>query len=90
MKHPEKVKSQAECAREFRGAGMPRSRPNAKPYQFRRRTGPRMPIVLEPVAGDGFARRFWDEHAIKAGMSLFWMWFAVANWTSLGSVLSNF
>ncbi len=31
--------------------------------------------------------RFWNEHAVKSGMVLFWAWYGVANWQAIGRIL---
>lgn len=31
--------------------------------------------------------RFWNEHAVKSGMVLFWAWYGIANWHAIGQIL---
>lgn len=31
--------------------------------------------------------RFWNEHAVKSGMVLFWAWYGIANWQAIGQIL---
>lgn len=42
--------------------------------------------IAPPVS---LARQFWDDHAIKAGMGVFWAWFVIANWSNLQQVGSE-
>lgn len=59
-------------------------KPAATPWPHRRR----MAVQVEPEqAGAAGIQKFWDEHAVKTGMILFWGWFAVANWSALGRLV---
>lgn len=31
--------------------------------------------------------RFWNEHAVKSGMVVFWAWYGIANWQAIGQLL---
>lgn len=31
--------------------------------------------------------QFWNQHAVKSGMALFWAWYVVANWHAIGRIL---
>jgi hypothetical protein len=48
-----------------------------------------IPVELaeDKTPGAWSVERFWNEHAVKAGMVLFWAWFGVANWQAIGQIL---
>ncbi|PTU30801.1 hypothetical protein [Stenotrophobium rhamnosiphilum] len=31
--------------------------------------------------------QFWNEHAVKSGIVLFWAWYGIANWHAIGQIL---
>lgn len=37
--------------------------------------------------GQSALERFWNEHAVKSGIVLFWAWYGVANWHAIGQLL---
>jgi len=85
MQAPESTR---DYAKELRLSARPRSRQNPRPYVRRRRAGAKsssQALALE--AGIGVSlRRQWDAHALKAGIGMFWVWFAAANWQNLQQV----
>ena len=92
MKNAEPVPApRADSEKEFRTRAMARPRTTARNYPHRRRSAARMPGTMA-VTGDeaGLLRRYWDEHAIKAGMAVFWGWFLLANWSNLAQVAQEF
>ena len=75
--------SPAQAPKEYRAGGRGRPPPrNGAAYTRRRRSAARAQVVQVPAW-----RRFWDEHALKAGICGFWLWFAAAN---SGALLSAF
>ncbi|TXH04936.1 MAG: hypothetical protein E6R07_06075 [Nevskiaceae bacterium] len=32
---------------------------------------------------------YWNEHAVKTGIVLFWVWYAAANWQALGRLAGS-
>ena len=63
----------APDAKSPRSQGMARAR-RTRPASYHRRRS-------EDVATVHALQTFWDEHAIKAGIVSFWLWFGVANWS---------
>jgi hypothetical protein len=37
--------------------------------------------------GESGLARFWNEHAVKSGMVLFWGWYGIVNWHAIGQIL---
>lgn len=31
--------------------------------------------------------QFWNKHAVKSGIVLFWAWYGLANWQAIGQIL---
>lgn len=50
-------------------------------------------VESEPVTATREAasalEAFWNEHAVKTGIILFWVWYAVANWRALGRLAES-
>ena len=83
----------ADSEKEFRTRAMARPRSTARSYPHRRRSAARVPGTMAvAMAGDEASalRRYWDEHAIKTGMAVFWGWFLLANWSNLAQVAQEF
>ena len=60
-------------------------------WPHRRRT---MAMAINNEATDDTASgvwsevaQFWNEHAVKSGMVLFWAWYGLANWHAIGQIL---
>lgn len=64
-----------------------RSAPRAKNYAHRRRAQRAAVAAAPAVARQATLLEFWNAHAIKTGMALFWTWFGIANWSSLQQVI---
>lgn len=78
-----------EMPREYRTRALPRARPApAKPAYGYRRRALRGQAAAVPAIGalNLRALELWDAHAIKAGMAVFWLWFAAANWSHLAAL----
>ncbi|MES2488478.1 MAG: hypothetical protein V4607_01715 [Pseudomonadota bacterium] len=66
-------------------------RPTAVRWPHRRRTMA-MAIgneVAADAADNAWAglEQFWNEHAVKSGIVLFWAWYGIANWQAIGQIL---
>lgn len=44
-------------------------------------------LAEDKTPGAWSVERFWNEHAVKSGMVLFWVWYGVANWQAIGRIL---
>ena len=53
-----------------------------------RRRAMAVSLIEEVVESrESVLERFWNEHAVKTGIVLFWAWYAVANWHVIGQLL---
>lgn len=79
-------------AQAWRPSAMARPKPLAAAKSFRRRD-PAVAWLPDHAAGADAGltaeavARHWNEHAIKTGIVMFWLWFAVANWKSFQLLL---
>lgn len=64
---------------ETRARSATRMRETATPRRHRRREATRRQAA-EPVALNTVLLNYWNEHAVKTGIVLFWGWFTLANW----------
>ena len=71
--------SPASRAARTRSALQPK---RSRPPRYRRRA-PELRPQREQVQAAAVLRRYWDEHAVKTGIVMFWVWFAAANWAAL-------
>ncbi|GEM_PF-5787453 len=70
-------------------------RPSRKPVAVRwphRRRAMALAITPDVVEdkdpeAQSSLERFWNEHAVKSGIVLFWAWYGVANWQAIGQLL---
>ena len=72
---------------ERRGArSMPAAprRPRGRGYTQRRRA-----MAVPVQAHTSRFEQLWNEHAVKAGMLVFYAWFAAANWSKLQHVITQ-
>ena len=44
-------------------------------------------LAEDKTPGAWSVERFWNEHAVKSGMVLCWVWYGVANWQAIGRIL---
>lgn len=76
-----------DYAKELRLSARSKSRQNPRPYARRRRTAAKSSTRMQIPQDAGTAlRQYWDEHALKTGIGMFWVWFAAANWQNLQQV----
>ena len=72
----------------LRYSGRMSTRKPAAPRWPHRRRAMAVAINEETVAGtESRIERFWNEHAVKSGIVLFWAWYAVANWHAIGRLV---
>ena len=64
----------------------PGSRSRSSSHSYRRRA---MAVPMEDLSTEARLLRFWNEHAVKTGMIVFYAWFVAANWSKLGGVASS-
>lgn len=69
------------------GARMERRAPSSRHTQ-RRRAGAAAARLADVVPVSPL-QRFWDEHAVKSGMVVFYAWFTVVNWHGLQHAASS-
>jgi hypothetical protein len=70
---------------------LPERKTSRKPPRVRRHTSSHRRRMAREIAAPAptALRMFWDEHAVKTGMVVFYAWFAVANWSHVQSLLAK-
>lgn len=85
MKTAQPAADSATTSRERRVHAMaPAARNRHTGHAYRRRAAS-LPLAAEVTAASALTA-FLDEHAVKAGMVMFYVWFVVANWSRLMDV----
>lgn len=88
MKRQNQRSAEGSQTREYRDGARSRST-ETRTYHMRRRSRRPAQAVMAYEDLRSPAQRFWDEHAIKLGMGMFWTWFIAANWSKFPAALSE-